>query len=189
MSLKQRFVRWLLRGVRLESQKFGDNTITVDPGGVDVIRWSATQASVAAGDLGMNTVTGRPQAFVSGVNKSLATTTDVVPTLPTVPATLTNASAQYTILATDSLIRVDVSGGALAGAILMPATPSAGELHTVKNIAGNAAVQPFTVSGNGNNIEDPNNAQTFGATASMRVQGASVTWTFDGTRWAMTHNG
>lgn len=51
----------------------GENTITVSPAGVgDVIRWSATKAPVAAGDIGMNVTTGNPQAFVSAAARNLA---------------------------------------------------------------------------------------------------------------------
>lgn len=55
----------------------GENTITLSPAGVgDVIRWSATQAPVAAGDIGMNVTTGNPQAFIGGAAKDLASTVD-----------------------------------------------------------------------------------------------------------------
>jgi hypothetical protein len=52
--------------------KIGKNTITLSPAGVgDVARWSATQNALAAGDIGMNVLTGRPQAFIQGENRDL----------------------------------------------------------------------------------------------------------------------
>lgn len=50
-------------GVR--SIRAGKNTVTMGPAsGIDVIRWSASFAPVAAGDIGMNVTTGRPRAFM-----------------------------------------------------------------------------------------------------------------------------
>lgn len=44
----------------------GKKSITIAAANVDLIRWSATQAALAAGDIGMNTTTGRPSMFVGG---------------------------------------------------------------------------------------------------------------------------
>jgi hypothetical protein len=57
--------------------KVGQNTIDVGAGGAgDVIRWSGTQAALAAGDIGMSALTsedanGRPSAFVMSEARSL----------------------------------------------------------------------------------------------------------------------
>lgn len=75
--LRQRIAEWLLKDIHINEAKFGKNSITVDPGGVDVIRWSGTQAAIAAGDIGMNVVSGRPQAFVGGINQSAAMLGDI----------------------------------------------------------------------------------------------------------------
>jgi len=77
LMVRQAVVGWMVRDVHLSGVKFGEHSITCSPAGVgDVVRWSASQVAVAAGDLGMNVATGRPQAFVGGVNVTLATTTD-----------------------------------------------------------------------------------------------------------------
>lgn len=73
--LRHGFVRWLLHDVHLPSLHVGEHSISLSPAGVgDVARWSATKNSVAAGDLGMDTATGRPQAFIGSGNKALAHT-------------------------------------------------------------------------------------------------------------------
>lgn len=57
--------------------KVGQNTIDVGAAGAgDIIRWSATQAALAAGDLGMSALTsqsqnGRPSAFIESEAKDL----------------------------------------------------------------------------------------------------------------------
>ena len=42
------------------------------PGPFDVIRWSATQAAIQAGDIGMDTTTGHAQLFVDGATRDVA---------------------------------------------------------------------------------------------------------------------
>lgn len=54
--------------------KVGRNTISLSPGGTDVIRWSATQLAVAAGDLGMDVATGELSTFISGSARAVLTT-------------------------------------------------------------------------------------------------------------------
>jgi len=50
LRLRQRFARWLLRGVHLEGVSFGQHSIDLSPAGVgDVVRWTATQVALAAG--------------------------------------------------------------------------------------------------------------------------------------------
>lgn len=76
-AIRQRIAQWLLRGVHLPEVHFGKESITCSPAGVgDVVRWSATQLAVAAGDIGMDVATGRPSVFVGGVATPLATSTD-----------------------------------------------------------------------------------------------------------------
>lgn len=59
-----------VRGI--SSMKVGQNTIDVGGAGAgDVIRWSGAQAALAAGDLAMDTVSGRPRAFIEGESKDL----------------------------------------------------------------------------------------------------------------------
>lgn len=56
------------------AMKIGKNTITMSPGGTDVVRWSATQAATTLGDIGMDVTTGEPQAFIGGASRSILTT-------------------------------------------------------------------------------------------------------------------
>jgi hypothetical protein len=77
------FARWLFGEIRFEGEvKFGENTITVCPGGTNVIRWSGTQLALQAGDLGMSLASGRPQAWISGANHQIAHV-DELPVVPT----------------------------------------------------------------------------------------------------------
>lgn len=70
--IRQWFVDWLVRDLHLRGVQFGENSITLSPSGVgDVVRWSATQAAAALGDLGMSTATGRPSAFIGGSARNL----------------------------------------------------------------------------------------------------------------------
>lgn len=66
-----------VRGV--SSIKIGRNTIDVGAGGAgDVIRFTDSQAALAAGDLGMDNVSGRVRAFVEGEDRYLATVDEVL---------------------------------------------------------------------------------------------------------------
>ena len=49
----------------------GEHSISLSPAG-DVIRWSASQAALAKGDIGMDVSTGRPRAFVLDADQLLA---------------------------------------------------------------------------------------------------------------------
>jgi hypothetical protein len=78
---RQRIVDWLLRDLHLRGVTFGERSIAISPnvGGIkDILRWSAAQVALAAGDLGMDTATGRPQAFIGGATKSMADTSQVL---------------------------------------------------------------------------------------------------------------
>lgn len=56
----------------ISSIRVGRNTIDVGAAGAgDVIRWSGAQAALAAGDLAMDTVSGRPRAFIEGESRDL----------------------------------------------------------------------------------------------------------------------
>lgn len=79
---KQALVNWLVAGtvidgVHVKNVHVGEHSITLDPGGSDVIRWSATTNAAQAGDVGMNTTTGRPSAFIGGAAQKLGSGLDV----------------------------------------------------------------------------------------------------------------
>ena len=71
----------------------------------------------------------------------------------------------YTITAADILTLVDMNTGAASFTVSLPASPSNGELHTIKNTATNVAYT-LTIGRNGKNIE--------GAAADATVNGATL---------------
>ena len=93
------------------------------------------------------------------------------------------AQSPALLLATDRLIEVDVTGGAVT--VNMDAAPVAREIHEIANTAGDASVNNITVGGNGKTVEDPNNLGTFAANVTIRVKGAEVTWEYDGAKWVI----
>jgi hypothetical protein len=83
---RQRFLNWLLRGAKMPPFSVGKNSIRVGSStGADLIRWTGSQAALAAGDIGMNITSGSPQAFIRGANVDMAFRVQVI---------ATNASAQ-----------------------------------------------------------------------------------------------
>lgn len=90
------------------AMKIGKNTITLSPGGADVLRWSTTQAATAAGDIGMNVTTGRPSAFVGGVNSPFALSADIISQI--VEATDTSALNTTTLTLLPSMTITPASG-------------------------------------------------------------------------------
>jgi len=75
---RELLVNWMLRDVHVRNLHVGAASITVSPAGVgDVIRWSATKAAIAAGDIGMDVTTGRLQMYVGGVTSAAAIASDI----------------------------------------------------------------------------------------------------------------
>ena len=101
---RQRLANWLLNDVVLrKGLKFGSNTIDLSPSGVgDVIRWSGTQAALAAGDLGMDVSTGRPSAVIDDVVKALAHTDE--------SGSLIKIESKLVTVATDTLLFSGLDG-------------------------------------------------------------------------------
>lgn len=77
-------------------------------------------------------------------------------------------------------VRYDPSGGTFT--INMPATPQRDTQVGVKNVTSD--VTAITVSGNGNDVEDPS-ASSFDASVTVAGDGASIVWEFDGTSWVI----
>jgi hypothetical protein len=87
-----------------------------------------------------------------------------------------------TLQPSDVLTNVDVSGGPQTRTF--DGAPSQFEVHTIKVSAGNSAIAPVTVNGNGKNLEDPNSPGVYGPSVQIKSgPGAAVTWQYDGTRW------
>jgi hypothetical protein len=86
-------------------------------------------------------------------------------------------SYPYTVLPQDTIISVDTSSA--ANTVNLPASPSQGEKHTVKDRSANAALFNITVSGNGHNIVGTTSA----ASQVISLNGASVTYVYDTSVW------
>jgi hypothetical protein len=86
-------------------------------------------------------------------------------------------SYPYTVSAQDRIISVDTS--TTANTVNLPASPSQGEEHTVKDRSANAALFNITVSGNGHNIIGTTSA----ASQVISLNGAAVTYVYDTNVW------
>lgn len=152
-AFKRSVVRWALSDVPITNLKAGENTITLSPGGVDVLRWSSTIAPVAAGDLGMNVTSGRPSAFVGAASEALALQSEVMLLDGTQPMTgdlslgsneITNvaeptaASSAATRLYVDTRIAPQVDIGASGAGYL--GTGTIADIDALTPAAGDAVV-------------------------------------------------
>lgn len=73
LRIREKLVNWLMRGVHISEMTFGKHSISMSPGGTDVIQWSASQATSSGGEIGMNTSTGEPKWYdvVGAADKSM----------------------------------------------------------------------------------------------------------------------
>jgi len=122
-GLKEQFVNWLLRGVHLREVRFGDHTVTV----TDRVTMT-TVAPAVAGEIGMDTTTGRPQAYVGGTAKALATIVDAP------SGTWTQLGKGPTSVADNTEVTVLADQALSAGEIpmflfVMKTTPSGDQQH------------------------------------------------------------
>jgi hypothetical protein len=101
---------------------------------------------------------------------------------PGTSVSLNHASAIYQALSTDVLIRVDVSGGALAGAIDIGTNAPVLQKITVVDytwsVAG-AGMIFIPVSGGSHNIQDPNTGAVGAGPVMIKQTGAPVSWIYD----------
>ena len=80
---------------------------------------------------------------------------------------------------TGERVLYDPSGGTFT--INAPAAPSLGARFGVKNRTADTTV--VTISGNGNNIENPTASFALAASFTLTGDGISAEWEFDGTQW------
>ena len=92
-----------------------------------------------------------------------------------VHSVITFALSPFTILTTDDFIPVNVTGGAVT--VNLPASPVLGKGYTIAHVAGNAATNNITVSGNGHNILGV-------GTFVINTNFQTLTVVFDGTNWS-----
>lgn len=71
LRVREKIANWLLEDVRLERVRFGQHSVTI----TDRITMTSI-VPTGAGQIGMDTTTGRVLAFVGGASKSLMHTTD-----------------------------------------------------------------------------------------------------------------
>lgn len=98
------------------------------------------------------------------------------------------ASTNFNATNGDSLNFKSLSAGATTN---MPAAPAANDTHAIKISDAASATQGVTVSGNGNNIEDPSNPGTYAASVTVinttnpavTVLGVEVQWQFIDSVW------
>jgi hypothetical protein len=84
-QLKGWLVNWLLQDIEIEkaviidgrivNAKFGRYTISLTS---NLIRWNTTQSAAAAGDIGMDSVSGRPSVFIGGVSRDVLGSHEVI---------------------------------------------------------------------------------------------------------------
>jgi hypothetical protein len=78
--------------------------------------------------------------------------------------------------------RYKYDASTFSGQINMPASPANGDVVWLKNVSSSAT--GVTLSGNGNNVEDPT-TYSLAATATLSGDGAAFTYSFDGTQWLL----
>ena len=106
------------------------------------------------------------------------------PSSPVTFASVTHATSPYQAQPTDVYVEADVTGGTVT--VDLQTAPVSLQEITIKNSAGDASVNPITVVAAGSaQVEDPNNPGTLASSVTIRVAGASVLWTFDGTNWRL----
>lgn len=132
---------------------------------------SATNAISGAG-----TINYANLAFENSSN--ISTTTQVPLTVSNNRlSTATPSSFPYTVLTQNEVVFVNTS--ATANTILLPASPVAGQKHTIVDSTGTANIRNITVDGNGKNI---NQASTF----VINLANGSITCVYNGTQWNIT---
>jgi len=87
-------------------------------------------------------------------------------------------TANYTASAGEAVL-YDPSGGTFT--LSMPGSPATDDQVGIKN-AGTSATA-VTLSGNGNNVEDPSSPGSVAASVSVSGGGVSIIYQFDGTQW------
>lgn len=81
----------------------------------------------------------------------------------------------YTVIDTDALIKVDTS---LARGITLPASPSTGQRHIIKDTVGSAATNNITVTPSAGNVDGA-------ATYTINIDYGSATFVYSGSEWSV----
>lgn len=76
-------------------------------------------------------------------------------------------------------VKYDVSGPTFT--LTMPSSPSTNDQVGIKNVT--TSITAITLSGNGNNVEDPFSAGSMSSSVSVTGAGVSLIYQYDGTAW------
>lgn len=119
------------------------------------------------GNTGVNLLSGTTTVastttskFISGVGRRVKVTS--------------TTTSPYSVLTTDEIISIGTIGAPFT--VTLPASPTTGDIYTVKDANGSASVSNITIGGNGNNIDSA-------ATFVMNVNFSAVTVVYNGTKW------
>lgn len=94
------------------------------------------------------------------------------------PGFTATKTANYTASSNEH-VKYDISGPTFT--ITMPASPSTDDQVGIKNVTTD--ISAITLSGNGNNVEDPSSPGSTSASVSVTGAGVSLIYQFDGTAW------
>lgn len=138
--------------------------------------YSLTNCNIASSNT--NAITGAGTLLYAGL--AFYSTSSTINTTIQTPQVYSNdalkvvsPAGSYTIVPQDAVILVDTTA---ARTITMPASPTTGEKHIIKDATGGAAAFNITVAGNGHNID--------GATSfTMSANWQSVTLVYSGSQW------
>lgn len=86
----------------------------------------------------------------------------------------TTTSSPYTVLTTDEVVSIGTFAAPFT--VNLPASPTTGDIYTIKDANGGATANNITVSGNGNNIDAA-------ATATISTNYGTLTVVYNGTKW------
>ena len=89
---------------------------------------------------------------------------------------VTPTTISYGVLATDQIIAVGSISGSIT--ITLLASPSLGQVFTIKDEAGSSSTYPIIIDGNGHNIDGA-------ATISLNNNYGAITLTYTGSQWSI----
>lgn len=93
-------------------------------------------------------------------------------------------TADYTA---NNFERVLIDSSSAPFTITAPAAPTAGQRFGVRNVVADSS--GVTISGNGNDIEEPLDPAEYSGSVTFSGSGLSMEWEFDGSQWNLVYNG
>lgn len=160
-----------------KSSFYSGTASAVSVGTVAVFSECIVNSTNAVAITGAGTVTLVGLNFI-GSSNAIDTTTQRLNNQKSGARSIIMPAGDYTVLVSDYFVGATTSA---ARAITLPAAPSTGEIHVIKDITPNAATFNITISGNGKNILGTTSAATY----VINVDGGSVTLIYNGTLWCV----